>query len=335
MLSATWINKRRSCWTRLKELLDSAEKGGLNSLDHANLRELSLLYRQTAADLSTLRQDPSGKSYEPLVHQLLRRAHNAIYAGERPPKSAILQFVTRGFPEVFIRTLPHIGIVFCIFLAGAVVGATLTLYNPDYALNFLGAQMVHTIEHKEMWTHSVVAIKPAASSFIMTNNIAVSITTFAGGIVGGIGTVWLEFSNGLMLGVIGMACWIHGMSEKLWSFVAPHGVLELPAIFIAGGAGLRLAQGLLFPGYLSRRASVVAAGSEAIRLFFGIIPILVIAGIIEGFVSPTDLPAYLKFLMGGGLFAVFATYMFSPLLFPANKKAIVQPQKAAIAAEQA
>jgi uncharacterized membrane protein SpoIIM required for sporulation len=335
MLSATWINKRRSCWNRLKELLDSAEKGGLNSLNHANLRELSLLYRQTAADLSTLRQDPSGKSYEPLVHQLLRRAHNAIYAGERPPKSAILQFVTRGFPEVFVRTLPQIGIVFCIFLAGCVAGAVLTLYNPDFAMSVLGPQMIHTIERQEMWTHSIVSIKPMASSAIMTNNISVSILTFAGGIVGGIGTVWLEFFNGLMMGVIGTACWLHGMSEKLWSFVTPHGVLELPAIFIAGGAGLRLAQGLLFPGYLSRRASVVAAGAEAIKLFLGVIPILVVAGIIEGFVSPTDLPAYLKFLMGSGLFVVFAGYMFSPLLFPAKKKQASAAKQAPAAAAHA
>lgn len=315
MLSATWINKRRSCWNRLKDLLDSADTGGLHSLNHSSLRELSLLYRQTAADLSTLRQDSSGKSYEPLVHQLLRRAHNLIYAGERPPKNAILQFVTRGFPEVFVRTLPHIGIVFCIFLAGGLVGVILTLYNADFAMSFLGPQMVATIEKQEMWTHSIVSIKPMASSAIMTNNISVSITTFASGILGGIGTVWLEFFNGLMMGVIGTACWLHGMSLKLWSFVTPHGVLELPAIFIAGGAGLRLAEGLLFPGYLSRRASVVAAGADAIRLFMGVIPILIIAGIIEGFVSPTDVPASLKFMMGAGLFVVFAGYMFSPLLF--------------------
>lgn len=332
MLSAAWINKRRSCWNRLKELLDSAEKGGLNRLDHSHLRELSLLYRQTAADLSTLRQDTSGKSYEPQVHQLLRRAHNVIYAGERPPKSAILQFVTRGFPEVFLRTLPLTGIVFCIFLAGAVVGTALTLYNDDYAMNFLGPQMIATIEKHQMWTHSIVSIKPAASSFIMTNNIMVSITTFAGGIVAGIGTVYLEFFNGLMLGVVGTACWLHGMTKDLWSFVAPHGVLELPAIFLAGGAGLRLAQGLLFPGYLSRRASVAAAGADAIQLMLGIIPILVVAGLIEGFISPSDLPVRLKFLLGAGIFMLFASYLFSPLLFRKKAKTATAPENLPAAA---
>lgn len=325
MLSAAWINKRRSCWNRLKELLDSAEKGGLHSLSHAQLRELSLLYRQTAADLSTVRQDSSGTSYEPLVHQLLRRAHNVVYAAERRPKSAILQFLAHGFPEVFVRNLPLIGMVFCIFLGGCLVGTVLTLYDSDFALSILGPQMISTMEKQEMWTHSIVSIKPTASSAIMTNNISVSITTFAGGILGGIGTVWLEFFNGLMMGVVGTACWTHGMSLKLWSFVAPHGVLELPAIFIAGGAGLRLAQGLLFPGYLSRRASVVAAGADAIRLFMGVIPVLIIAGIIEGFVSPTDIPYAMKFMLGGGLFMVFAIYMFSPLLFPPKPKATPAP----------
>ena len=298
----------------MKDLLEAAEKGGLRSLSHSQLRELSLLYRQTASDLSTLRQDSSGTTYTPMVHQLLRRAHNLIYAGQRPPQSAILQFFTRGFPEVFIRNLSYVSLVIAIFLAGGVVGIILTLYNSDFALSILGPKMIETIEKQEMWTHSIVAIKPTASSAIMTNNISVSITTFAGGILGGIGTVWLEFFNGLLMGVVGTACWLHGMNLKLWSFVAPHGVLELPAIFLAGGAGLRLAQGLLFPGYLSRRASVVAAGAEAIRLFMGVIPILFIAGVIEGFVSPSDLPASLKFLLGGGLFLLFALYMFSPLL---------------------
>lgn len=227
-----------------------------------------------------------------------------------------------------MRNLPLIGIVFCIFLAGGLVGVLLTLYNSDFAMSILGPQMIASIEKQEMWTHSIVSVKPTASSAIMTNNISVSITTFAGGILGGVGTVWLEFFNGLMMGVVGTACWTHGMSLKLWSFVTPHGVLELPAIFIAGGAGLRLAQGLLFPGYLSRRASVVAAGSDAIRLFLGVIPVLIVAGLIEGFISPTELPVQLKFLMGAGLFVVFSGYMFSPLLFK-RKEAVAEPVGAA------
>jgi hypothetical protein len=87
-------------------------------------------------------------------------------------------------------------------------------------------------------------------------------------------------------------------------------VLELPAIFIAGGAGLRIAQGLLFPGLLARRESLARAGVEAVKLVLGTIPILIIAGVIEAFVSPTALPVPLKFSMAGALFVLLGAYLF-------------------------
>ena len=101
------------------------------------------------------------------------------------------------------------------------------------------------------------------------------------------------------------------MSLQLWSFVAPHGVLELPAIFIAGGAGLRIAQGLLFPGVLPRRDSLARAGAEAVQLLVGTIPILIIAGLIEAFVSPTTLPIALKFSVAAALFVLLNVYLFA------------------------
>jgi uncharacterized membrane protein SpoIIM required for sporulation len=169
---------------------------------------------------------------------------------------------------------------------------------------------VETIDRHEMWTHSIVGIKPLASSAIMTNNMSVGFTTFAFGITAGLGTMYMMAFNGLLIGVIGMACGLSGMSLQLWSFVAPHGVLELPAIFIAGGAGLGIAQGLMFPGVLPRRESLARAGLEAVQLVLGTIPILIIAGLIEAFVSPTGLPMPLKFSVAGALFVLLSAYLF-------------------------
>jgi uncharacterized membrane protein SpoIIM required for sporulation len=115
--------------------------------------------------------------------------------------------------------------------------------------------------------------------------------------------------NGLMMGVVAVACWREGMSLPLWSFVAAHGVLELPAIFIAGGAGLGLAKGFLFPGSLPRRESLVRAGGRSVRLVLGTIPMLLVAGAVEGFVSPTDLPYQLKFLLAGALATLLVLYL--------------------------
>ncbi len=117
----------------------------------------------------------------------------------------------------------------------------------------------------------------------------------------------------LLLGVIGVACQQHGMSLDLWSFVAPHGSLELPSIVLAGAAGLRLGRGVLFPGIYRRRDSIALAGVEATRLVSGVIPLLVIAGILEGFFSPSAAPVWLKFTVGGLLFTLLLLWLFRPM----------------------
>ncbi|MGB6826743.1 MAG: stage II sporulation protein M, partial [Terracidiphilus sp.] len=173
--------------------------------------------------------------------------------------------------------------------------------------------MVATIERHEMWTHSVVAVAPAASSAIMTNNLTVTFIAFAGGVTFGAITLYSLFFNGLLLGVIGVACQQHGMALDLWSFVAPHGSLELPSIIFAGAAGLRLAHGVLFPGIYRWRDSIGLAGVEASRLVAGVIPLLVVAGTLEGFFSPSNAPVWLKFTVGAMLFTLLNLWLFRPL----------------------
>ena len=194
----------------------------------------------------------------------------------------------------------------------AAAGWAVTLHDPGFAHRILGPQMMDTIGRRQMWTHSVVSMKPVASSFITTNNLSVAFTTFALGITG-IGTIWMITFNGLMLGLVGPATWRAGMALLLWSFVAPHGVLELPAVCIPGGAGLEIARGLFFPGFLPRRESLVRAGKRAVRLLLGTIPFLLVAGAIEGFFSPTEAPIALKFTLAALLFASLIAYLSGKL----------------------
>ena len=310
MISTHWLDKRKPYWQRLEELLERSTKEGFKSLTRPELQELSLLYRQIAADLAALREDPGSVHFALYLNQLLARAHNTIYSAPRASASALLNYFRQVFPVTFQRNLGYCAAAFLIFLGSALVGAALTYHDPDFKVKILGPEMVQTIEHHQMWTHSIVGIKPSASSAIMTNNMSVAFTTFAAGITFGVGTIYMMIFNGLLIGVIGVACWLAGMSLPLWSFVAPHGVLELPAIFIAGGAGLRLAAGLLFPGYLPRREAVSRAGNEAVRLLMGVVPMLVIAGLIEAFVSPTSLAVALKFAIAASLAILLAAYLF-------------------------
>lgn len=309
MISTNWIEKRKPYWKQLEALVASGS-AGIKALGHGELQELSLLYRQTAADLAAIRQDPSSIHFARYLNQLMARAHNIIYVGHRANPWAILLFFKNEYPQVFRRNLKYCALAVAIFLVGGFAGVALTLQDPDFQLKVLGPRMVQTIQRKEMWTHSIISVKPLASSQIMTNNMTVSFMTYATGIMAGVGTIYMMFFNGLLMGVIGTACALAGMSVSLWSFVAPHGALELPAIFLAGGAGLKIAHGLLFPGVLPRTESLAMAGREATTLVLGTVPILIIAGTIEAFVSPTGMAIPLKFAVSAALFVLLCAYLF-------------------------
>jgi uncharacterized membrane protein SpoIIM required for sporulation len=311
MISNYWIETRKPQWNRLQELLNQCGSQGIANLARAELREFGLLYRQVAADLSILQQDPTGAHYSRYLNQLLGRAHSIIYSGRKTSIRSIFSFFTTEWPALVWRRRTYLLVVGAVFAVCGLAGALLTLQNPDFAMQVLGPAMIDSIERHEMWTHSIVAIRPLASSEIATNNLSVSFLTFAMGITAGIGTLWLIAFNGLLMGVVSAACGNHGMSLSLWSFVVGHGSLEIPAILLAGSAGLRLGTGLLFPGHLSRQESLRLAGTEAVKIELGTIPLLIVAGFVEGFISPTSIDTSLKVGLGFALFTALLAWIAS------------------------
>ncbi len=312
ILSNQWLAKRRPHWDRLQALLGQADSTGLGRLSRAELQELALLYRQVAADLSVLRQDTTARTYSTHVNQLLARAHHIIYSGRKTSIAGLFRFLRDEYPRIFQNNVRYVAASLIISLACGVLGLILTSSSPEFMRHYLGPRMIATMERHEMWTHSIVSVAPMETSAIMTNNLSVSFATFAGGITFGLFTLFSLFNNGMLLGVIGAACHHYGMSLSLWSFVAAHGSLELPSIIIAGGAGLRLGHSMLFPAGYRWKDSVARGGIEATRLVSGIIPLLVIAGCLEGFFSPSQAPVWLKFTVGGMLFTLLNLWLFRP-----------------------
>ena len=312
MISTRWIKKRQAHWARLELFCERSRRRGVSALQPSELQELSVLYRQTASDLSTVQEDPSGRNLSDYLNQLLGRAHNLIYMGRRAEGSGILNFYRRQYPAIFRLTIVYSLCSVALFLASGLTGFLVSAQDPAFQRFLIGAKMSDTIERREMWTHSVLTIQPLASSLILTNNLSVAFLAFAGGITGGIGTIYLLVLNGLLLGVIAHACWAVGMSLAFWSFVAPHGALELPAIMLASAAGLLLGRGLLFPGDLPRRDSLRLAGTQGVQLLLGTIPLLIVAGVVEGFISPSDLHPGVKFLLGGLLLMLLIAYLLLP-----------------------
>jgi uncharacterized membrane protein SpoIIM required for sporulation len=303
MISNRFIASRQQNWSRLEELAQTAESAGLKQLSARELREFGLLYRQAAADLSAVRTDAGSRTLEAYLNRLVARAHNFVYAGKRFSARSTGEFFTYEYPRLFRRMGRYVALATLVAVFGGLLGAIVTVVRPEFMRAMLGPEMVSTIEQHKMWTERILGVEPQASSAIMTNNISVCFVTFAGGILAGLGSLWLMLTNGFQVGVVMTACVQHGMGLSLGSFMAAHGALELPSIFISGGAGLRLAAGMLFPGYLRRREALALAGRESIRLLAGTVPMLFVAGILEGFLSPSHAPMGVKF----GVSAVLLT----------------------------
>ena len=313
VLSNRWIEKRKPYWERLTELTAAADKSRLRGLSRGELQELALLYRQAASDLSTLRQDRTSTAMAVQLNHLLARAHHIIYSSRRSSWRGLLLFLRDGYPRVFRQQIGYVFAALVILLVGTLIAVGFTLADPRFASPVLGPGVIASIERHEMWTQSIVSVAPQAASGIMTNNLSVAFSAFAGGLLLGCGSLYILFFNGLMLGAVATACQQAGMAVQLWSFVAPHGSLELPAIVLAGAAGLRLGHGILFPGIYRWKDSVARAGADAVRLVSGTIPMLFVAGCLEGFFSPSGAPVALKFLVGGGLFLLLLLWLFRPL----------------------
>lgn len=286
----------------MEDLLALAEKSGVKRLSTAELRDLGLLYRQAAADLSSARADPTSRTLEAYLNRLVGRAHNFVYTGRRVSLGSLWTFTAHGYPRLLRRMLPYLVLASAVFLLTFGLGMLIQTLRPEFAALWLGPAMMDKINHRQMWTDAVLTMKPQAASGIMTNNMSVCFLTFASGITAGLGTLYLLFNNGLQIGTVLACCAQHRMAGSLLAFMVSHGALEIPSIMLAGAAGLRIGAGILFPGQLRRRDALAVAGTEAVQLVSVTIPLLIVAGSFEAFLSPTHAPVALKCAVGALLF---------------------------------
>jgi uncharacterized membrane protein SpoIIM required for sporulation len=306
-----WIARREPNWQRLDALLRHIEKKGLKSLGAAEIRELASLYRSVAADLARARTQQIGNTLIQSLQSLTTRAYTQIYQGSRRQEwQAILEFYRWGLPSVVQKTFVYIAAATALFLLGALVAWWYSWQNPSFMPLIVPESLITKVrdEHK-LWMGSIVGVEPLASGGIMINNLLVSFGAVAGGITAGLYTAYLMVFNGLLIGAVGTLVGQNNLAYPFWAFVFPHGSLELPAIFFAGGAGFLLARAILFPGKYRRGDALKFYGSQAVQLVFGIVPMLILAGAIEGFFSPNpNVPDAIKYLAGMGLFILLVMY---------------------------
>lgn len=306
-----WIGRREPNWKRLDALLKQVEKKGLKSLRGEEVKELASLYRSVSADLARSRTHQIGNTPIQQLQILTSRGYNLIYQGSRRQEwQAAIEFYRWGFPAIVQQSSGYIAIATALFLLGSLIAWWFTWQDPVFLSLVVPEWLIEKVRDRgELWMGSIVGIEPLASSSITINNIKVSFAAIAGGITAGIFTAYILFFNGIAIGAVATLVGQNNLAYPFWAFVFPHGSLELPAIFLAGGAGLLIGRAILFPGKYKRADALKVYGSQAAQLVFGIVPMLVIAGTIEGFFSPSPLiPEPIKYLVGSGLFAFLVIY---------------------------
>ncbi|HEY9858560.1 MAG TPA: stage II sporulation protein M [Candidatus Obscuribacterales bacterium] len=306
-----WIARREPNWKRLDALLKQVEKRGLKSLPAAEIKELASLYRSVSADLARARTNQGGAALAQDLQTLTSRGYTQIYQGSRRQEwQAALNFYRWEFPALVQETWGYIALATACFLTGALVAWWFAWQDPTFLSLLVPGELITKVRDKgELWMGSIVGIEPLASTQIMTNNLSVSFGAIAGGMTAGVYTLFLLVFNGLSIGAVATLVGQNNLAYPFWAFVFPHGSLELPAIFLAGGAGLLIARGLLFPGKYRRADALRLYGTKAAQLTYGIVPMLIIAGIIEGFFSPSPvIPSAFKYFAGMGIFTLLLMY---------------------------
>lgn len=295
-MAVTFIEKRKLIWRQLECLLNHSRGPHIfQSLNRAQVRQLGNSYRRTVADLAIARVESHDQRLISYLNNLVIRSHNLIYHNRISGMRFIWDFYRFEFPAIFRQTYLYSLAVFLLFSAVSLFAFAATWRNAEFAeFAYLSSQTILDIKTGHKWWESLNATAPVGAVTIIFNNIGVALKTFAFSLFPIIGTLYVIMPTSLQFGAINALANKYQMQLDLWFFIAGHGIFEFAAIFVAGGAGLLLGLSLLMPGNYTRRDSLFIKGFVAIKLLIGCFPFLILAGLIESFISSISMHYYFK-----------------------------------------
>ncbi len=304
-----FITERKNNWERLEDLLSILETSSLKGLSRMEVREFGELYRRAASDLAIARSETRDPRLISYLNSLVIRAHGKIYRAEGQGANLLWKFFAEDFPKTFRRNFRYFAVAFAIFAGFAAIGFALTWRDMDFS-QFVSADVREMVRANEKWWLELNQANQKGASEILTNNILVTFRVFAMGAFFGIGAIYDLAFEGARLGSVFAVCYKidAGFGNALAAFVVGHGVIELSCIFICGGAGMMIGYAMINPGDLTRAQALKKKGLEAAHIVVGCACLLVVAGIIEGFLSPSNLPPFVK--IGTGITTGIAMYSY-------------------------
>ena len=300
-----FVETGRPSWNELERLIASSG-GRPERLGPAGVRSMGELYRTAAADLAFARRRFPGDPVVVSLEALVGRGRHLVY-GATVRRESFVEFFSHGYWRR-IRERPAALVISVALLAVPTILAWLwAQHDPGAAAGVVPSAMRAVGEPKRNGAHLGlgVSVRSSLASQIFTNNIRVTFVAFAGGVTGGFATAASLAFNGLLFGVVGGLASGAGQTSTFVQLIVPHGVLELSCIVVAGAAGLRMGWALVAPGRMSRADSLAAEARRGVELALGTAVWLVLAGLVEGFITPVGIGVVPALVLGFGLGAIY------------------------------
>jgi uncharacterized membrane protein SpoIIM required for sporulation len=315
-----FVAEERPYWAELERVVDRLERDPGHRLDVEAAKRFHYLYQRASADLArliTFANEPQTRRY---LETLVARAYGEIHETRRKPRlAAMWRWVARTFPQTFRRHARAFGLATLAMLVGSVFGAFAVAVDPEAKLVLMPFPHLQIDPAERVAIEEGHSTDPLAgerttfSGILMAHNTRVAITTLALGITWGIGTLTVLFYNGVILGAVAGDYVLAGQTIFLLGWLMPHGVVELPAVLIAGQAGFVLASALI--GWGDRtplRGRLRRISADMVTLIFGVALLLVWAGLVEAFISQYHepvLPYAVKIGFGSVQLLLLALYL--------------------------
>ena len=311
MNESHFISKNEPHWKSLEAYNARIAKKGMGKLAPEHIKEFAHLFRLASHHLAFAKTHYPKSPIVPYLNRVLGVSHNYFHIRESRTIDHVKMYFFKTFPQgvrdswrywVTAMALLMLGVLF----AGVYVARD--QYNLQHIMpgafgHFTPGEVPDFGDGGVDWDYSLMA------AVITTNNITVTFNAIAGGLLAGLGTIFILIYNGLIIG--GLFGFFHSVGAHMptaYALVLPHGIIELAAIFLGGGAGLMLAKGMLVPGEYTRKQSLITHGKKAAALIPGIIAMLIVAGIIEGYFTPLPIAPWMKLAFSGLTFVGLVAY---------------------------
>jgi uncharacterized membrane protein SpoIIM required for sporulation len=316
-----FVKKHREEWNQLEQLITAMNKSR-NAITGDNLTLFNRLYQKAAQNLSYCQTYFPQDDVTFYLNGLVAKSHNLMYKDQVSSFKQIRQFFSTTFIGLLVDQWKFVLAAMILFTIGAAGSFISVMDDSLHIYSILPAEIAQGVDPEQLGRSNGAVDSSLMSASIMTNNIKVAILAFAGGVTFGLLTVYLLIYNGLIVGALAALFWHHDKSYDFWAYIVPHGIIELTAIFIAGGAGLLMGYKLFVPGHFSRAYQLKEHAKRSVQLLLGTIPLFVIAGIIEGFITPAAISLEANYMVAGVTVIGLVLYILIGKLLLAKKQPI-------------